>query len=83
MSTKKIREALDRLANAYAALKDTPTNNLVGDAYAEVEAIERASRVVSEWGICSHGGEPGFIPGTYDEVDAAKRTVDSIAKEAP
>lgn len=83
MSTKAIREVLGAAGFAAPDTNDEAMARKVAAAYAEVEAIEKAAKVVSEWGICMHGGEPGDIPGTAEEIETAQGVMESTSENAP
>lgn len=87
MSTRKIREALDLLTEMYreqVGRKDGQPPQ-VRDAMAEVEAIEKAAKVVSRWGV---GDVVRTMPveswvEDLEDKESTELLMTRIAKDAP
>lgn len=70
MSTKALRECLEYMKRHHG-------QGMMEDAQMELEAIERAAKVL-DWAVVFCGAEAG-----RDDFDAMYATVASIAKDAP
>lgn len=75
MSTKKIREALDLMKE----IQGHSTVDMHAGALAEVEAIEKAAKVVAIQGIYEAAGDG---PEVLRDVEVAEETFHAIADEA-